>query len=188
MAEKLKILAISGSLRSSSHNTALLNTVAGMAVDDCSVEIERLKGIPVYDGDDEQASGVPPIVMQLAQKIRAADGVIIATPEYNFSIPGGLKNATDWISRVTDQPFKNKAVGILGAALGPLGTGRSQYHLRQNLVGLEALTMNKPEVFVGAAGSKFDDQGKLVDKTTQSILEGWIAAYVAWVRRHARSA
>jgi chromate reductase len=111
----------------------------------------RLNGIPVYDGDDEDANGVPQIVQDLAEQVRRAHGVLIATPEYNFSIPGGLKNATDWISRVANQPFKDKRVGIVGAAGGPLGTARSQYHLRQNLVGLEALTMSKPEMFVGMA-------------------------------------
>ncbi len=148
-----------------------------------SIDIQTLKGIPVYDGDDEDATGVPQIVIDLAEKIRAADGVIIATPEYNFTIPGGLKNATDWISRVKNQPFGNKPVGIVGAAAGPLGTARSQYQLRQNLVGLSALAMNKPEVFVGSAHTKFADDGSLADEETGKFLKLWLDAFDAWVRR-----
>jgi chromate reductase len=183
MSGKLNIVATSGSLRAKSYNTALLRTLASMAADRMSMEIITLKGIPVYDGDDEAASGVPQVVQELAEKIRAADGVLISTPEYNFSIPGGLKNATDWISRVKNQPFKDKSVGIVGAAGGPLGTARSQYHLRQNLVGLEALTMSKPEMFVGQAPSKFDADGNLTDEDSRKFFAIWLDAFEAWVRR-----
>ncbi len=183
MPSNLNIVAISGSLRSKSFNTSLLWAMQAMADPRMSIDIATLNGIPVYDGDDEQASGVPRIVTDLADKIRAADGVIIATPEYNFSIPGGLKNATDWISRVKNQPFGDKRVGIVGAAGGPLGTARSQYQLRQNLVGLSALTMSKPEVFVGSAPSKFAEDGSLVDEETGKFLKLWLDAFEAWVRR-----
>ena len=166
MPDTLNIVAISGSLRTKSFNTSLLRAMQNIADENMSIDIATLKGIPVYDGDDEEASGVPQIVTDLAERIRAADGVIIATPEYNFTIPGGLKNATDWISRVKDQPFANKPVGAVGAAAGPLGTARSQYQLRQNLVGLSALTMSKPEVFVGSAHSKFAADGSLADEET----------------------
>ncbi len=183
MADPLNIVAISGSLRLKSYNTSLLRAVKLHSANVMSVDIISLKGFPIYDGDDEQSSGVPSIVKDLAEKIRAADGVIIATPEYNFSIPGGLKNATDWISRVRNHPFKNKPVGIMGAAMGPLGTGRSQYHLRQNLVALEALTMSKPEVFVGGAQNKFASDGSLTDAETAEFLRTWLEAFEAWVRR-----
>ncbi len=183
MPDQLNIVAISGSLRTKSFNTSLLRAMQSMAGEAMAIEIATLKGIPVYDGDDEEATGVPQIVTELAEKIRAADGVIIATPEYNFSIPGGLKNATDWISRVKNQPFGNKPVGVVGAAAGPLGTGRSQYQLRQNLVGLSALTMAKPEVFVGAAHTKFADDGSLTDEETGKFLKIWLDAFEAWVRR-----
>lgn len=183
MAEKLKIVAISGSLRSGSYNTMLLHVLKEMASETMTMNIVNLKGIPVYDGDDEAASGVPGLVQDLAEQIRAAHGVLIATPEYNFSIPGGLKNATDWISRVKNQPFKDKRVGIVGAAGGPLGTARSQYHLRQNLVGLEAQTMPKPEMFVGSAPSKFDGSGNLTDEESSKFFRMWLDGFEAWVRR-----
>ncbi len=183
MPDKLNIVAISGSMRAKSFNTSLLRAMRDIANANMSIDIQTLKGIPVYDGDDEDATGVPQIVIDLAEKIRAADGVIIATPEYNFTIPGGLKNATDWISRVKNQPFGNKPVGIVGAAAGPLGTARSQYQLRQNLVGLSALAMNKPEVFVGSAHTKFADDGSLADEETGKFLKLWLDAFDAWVRR-----
>ncbi|MEO9873722.1 MAG: NADPH-dependent FMN reductase [Anderseniella sp.] len=183
MPDKLNIVAISGSLRSKSFNTSLLRAMQNIADETMSIDITTPKGIPVYDGDDEDASGVPQIVTDLAEKIRSADGVIIATPEYNFAIPGGLKNANDWISRVKDQPFANKPVGVVGAAAGPLGTARSQYQLRQNLVGLSALAMNKPEVFVGSAHTKFADDGTLTDEETGKFLKLWLDAFDAWVRR-----
>ncbi len=183
MPDKLNIVAISGSLRAKSFNTSLLRAMRDIADANMSIDIQTLKGIPVYDGDDEDATGVPQIVIDLAEKIRAADGVIIATPEYNFTIPGGLKNATDWISRVKNQPFGNKPVGVVGAAAGPLGTARSQYQLRQNLVGLSALAMNKPEVFVGSAHTKFADDGSLADEETGKFLKLWLDAFDAWVRR-----
>jgi chromate reductase len=183
MSDKLSIVAISGSLRAASYNTRLLHVLKDMASASMDVEVVRLNGIPVYDGDDEDANGVPQIVQDLAEQVRRAHGVLIATPEYNFSIPGGLKNATDWISRVANQPFKDKRVGIVGAAGGPLGTARSQYHLRQNLVGLEALTMSKPEMFVGMAQTKFDDEGQLTDDESRKFFRTWLDAYEAWVRR-----
>jgi chromate reductase len=183
MSDKLSIVAISGSLRAASYNTRLLHVLKDMASASMDIEVVRLNGIPVYDGDDEDANGVPQIVQDLAEQVRRAHGVLIATPEYNFSIPGGLKNATDWISRVANQPFKDKRVGIVGAAGGPLGTARSQYHLRQNLVGLEALTMSKPEMFVGMAQTKFDDEGQLTDDESRKFFRTWLDAYEAWVRR-----
>jgi chromate reductase len=183
MPDTLNIVAISGSLRTKSFNTSLLRAMQNIADASMSIDIATLKGVPVYDGDDEETSGVPQIVTDLAERIRAADGVIIATPEYNFTIPGGLKNATDWISRVKDQPFGNKPVGVAGAAAGPLGTARSQYQLRQNLVGLSALTMSKPEVFVGSAHSKFAADSSLADEETGKFLKLWLDAFDAWVRR-----
>jgi chromate reductase, NAD(P)H dehydrogenase (quinone) len=177
----MKILALSGSLRKASTNTGLLRALADIAPKPITIEIATLHGIPVYDGDDEAASGKPDAVKILDAKIRAADGIIISTPEYNFSIPGGLKNATDWLSR-GGSPFKWKRVGIIGAADGPLGTGRSQYQLRQNLVGLEAITMPKPEIFVGGASSKCDAHGNLTDPDTRQRLGQWLEAFAHWVQ------
>jgi chromate reductase len=183
MPDKLNIMAISGSLREGSYNTMTLEALAKLAPDSMSFDYATPKGIPVYDGDDEAENGIPQIVLDLAGRISAADGVIIATPEYNFSIPGGLKNATDWISRIKDHPFRHKRVGIVGAAQSPVGTARAQYHLRQNLVALEAQTMTRPELFVSLAQTKFDDSGKLTDDDSVAFFKKWIGAFEEWVRR-----
>jgi chromate reductase len=179
----LTILAISGSLRSGSYNTALLRAVKERAPASLAIDIITPKGIPLYDGDDEKATGIPAIVNNIIEKIRAAQGVMIATPEYNFSIPGGLKNLTDWVSRVKRQPFKHKPVGVMGASGGIVGTARSQYQLRQNLQALEAITMPRPEIFVANSAEKFDAAGKLVDQKTMETIGKWLIAYEAWVRK-----
>jgi chromate reductase, NAD(P)H dehydrogenase (quinone) len=176
----MKINAISGALRKASTNTGLLRALAEVAHHDVTVEVVTLHGIPLYDGDVETASGKPAAVKDLDQKIRSADAVVIATPEYNFSIPGVLKNATDWLSR-GGSPFHWKKVGIIGAAAGPLGTGRSQYHLRQNLQGLEAIVMPKPEFFAGSNEEKFDDKGNLTDADSRKRLAKWLEAFVGFV-------
>jgi chromate reductase len=179
----LTILAISGSLRSGSYNTALLRAVKERAPASLAIDIITPKGIPLYDGDDEKTSGIPAIVNGIVEKIRAAQGLMIATPEYNFSIPGGLKNLTDWVSRVKQQPFKHKPVGVMGASGGIVGTARSQYHLRQNLQALEAITMPRPEVFVANSAEKFDGAGKLIDQKTMETIGKWLTAYETWVRK-----
>lgn len=176
----MHILAISGALRKDSTNTALLRAVKEQAPEAMAIDIATLHGIPLYDGDAEAASGKPETVTALDARIRASAAVIIATPEYNFSIPGVLKNATDWLSR-GDNPFKHKRVGIMGASGGPLGTARSQYHLRQNLQGLEALVMPRPEIFVGQSQTKFDAQGRLTDEATRKVIATWLKAFEAWV-------
>jgi chromate reductase len=179
----LTILAISGSLRSGSYNTALLRAVKERAPASLAIDIITPKGIPLYDGDDEKTSGIPAIVNGIVDRIRAAQGLMIATPEYNFSIPGGLKNLTDWVSRVKQQPFKNKPVGVMGASGGVIGTARSQYQLRQNLQALEAITMPRPEIFVASSAQKFDENGKLTDQKTIETIGKWLSAYEAWVRK-----
>lgn len=183
MAETLDIVAFSGSLRKGSYNTMLMKTVIAMAPESMKIELLTLKGIPLYDGDDEAALGIPQIVQDMQERIRRADGVMISTPEYNFSIPGVLKNATDWLSRGKNQPLKDKRVGIMGASGGPVGTARSQYHLRQNLQGVEALPMPKPEIFCGNAPDKFAEDGTLKDEGTRKVIELWLKAFEAWVRR-----
>jgi chromate reductase, NAD(P)H dehydrogenase (quinone) len=182
--DTLNLLAITGSLRKGSFNTHLLRAMREHApAHGIAMEIVTLHGIPLYDGDEEAAHGIPASVLELAGKIRTADGVVIATPEYNFSPPGVLKNATDWVSRLKDQPFAGKRVGVVGASGGPLGTGRAQYHLRQNLQGLESWVMPKPEVFVGLAPQKFDAEGALTDEATRKVLDIWLKAFAVWVRR-----
>jgi chromate reductase len=178
----MKILAISGALRKGSTNTALLRAVAAEAPEGMTIEIATLHGFPLYDGDWEQTHGKPEAAVALDKRIRSADGVIIATPEYNFSVPGVLKNATDWLSRESN-PFKWKRVGVMGASGGPIGTARSQYHLRQNLQALEAIVMPKPEIFVANSASKFDREGKLADEPTRKVIETWLSAFTDWVAK-----
>jgi chromate reductase len=178
----MKIIGISGSLRKASYNTALLRALISLQPQGMKIEPIRLKGIPVYDGDDEKAVGKPAAILELDQKIRASDGVIIVTPEYNFSIPGGLKNAIDWLSRGTS-PLKWKRIGILGASDGPIGTARSQYHLRQTLQSQEAIVMPRPEIFVSIAHEKFDAKGNLTDEATLKRLGKWLKAFAEWVEK-----
>lgn len=178
----MKIIGISGSLRKASYNSALLRALVSLQPPDLEIEIVRLHGIPVYDGDDEKQTGKPSAILELDQKIRASDGVIIVTPEYNFSIPGGLKNALDWISRGSS-PLKWKRVGIMGASDGPIGTARSQYHLRQTLQAHEAIVMPRPEIFVGNASKKFDPEGRLTDDDSAERLKKWLKAFADWVEK-----
>ena len=178
----MKIVGISGSLRKASYNTALLRALLPLLPQGMEIEPSRLNGIPVYDGDDEKATGKPAAIRELDQKIRASDGVIIVTPEYNFSIPGSLKNATDWLSRGSS-PLKWKRVGIMGASDGPIGTARSQYHLRQTLQAHEAIVMPRPEIFVSTAHDKFDAEGNLTDEATRKRLGKWLQSFADWVEK-----
>ena len=181
----MKIVAISGSLRKASFNTALLNAARELAPDGMDIHIEGLSEIPPYDAD-LQAQGFPASVQRLADQIRDADAVLIATPEYNYSIPGVLKNAIDWVSRVETQPFEGKAIAIMGASMGNLGTSRSQYHLRQVFVFLNGMIMNRPEVFVGTAHERFDTGGELSDQGTRDFLAEYLRAVQDWAEQVAR--
>lgn len=177
----MKLIGISGALRKASTNTGLLRAVEELAPPAVSLDIATLHGIPLYDGDAEAAAGKPAAVAALDARITAADGVIIACPEYNFSVPGVLKNATDWLSRAA-APFKWKRVGIIGAGAGHFhGTGRAQYHLRQNLQALQAIVMPKPELFINHNEQKFDAAGNLTDGETRRHLQAWLAAFLEWV-------
>jgi chromate reductase, NAD(P)H dehydrogenase (quinone) len=177
----MNIIAISGALRKASTNTGLCRALADVAPQGVAVDVITLHGIPLYDGDAEKESGKPESVKVLDAKIRAADGIIISTPEYNFSPPGVLKNATDWLSR-GGSPFKWRRVAIMGAAAGPLGTGRAQYHLRQNLQGMEAIVMPKPEYFASNNEQKFDADGNLTDEASRRFLKGWLEAYITFLK------
>jgi chromate reductase len=140
---------------------------------------------PLYNADVEASSGFPAAVTALADAIRAADGVIFCTPEYNFSLPGGLKNAIDWVSRLPDQPFAGKPVALQSASPGPLGGARVQYDLRRMLIFLDALTLNQPEVFVGSCASRFDARtGALTDATTRDFIVRQLAQFAAFIDRH----
>jgi chromate reductase, NAD(P)H dehydrogenase (quinone) len=179
----INILAVSGALRKASTNTGLLRALKEMAPSHVAIEIATLHGIPFYDGDEEVAQGKPQSVKDLDARIRAADGVIFACPEYNFSVPGVLKNATDWLSRGSAF-LKWKRVGIVGASAGMfLGTGRSQYHFRQNLQALQAIVMPRPEIFINHNEQKFDAEGNLTDEETRKHLAKWLEAFIEWVEK-----
>jgi chromate reductase len=185
MSENLSFLAICGSLRKGSLNRMIANTLPDLAPADVSiVQAASIKGIPVYDADEHNSDGFPEAVVALADQIRRADGVVIVSPEYNFSVPGGLKNAIDWISRLPDQPFKNKPVALQSAAGGMLGGARMQYHLRQVMVFLDAVVFTKPEVFVSFAKNKVDEStGKLTDPDARKIIAQQLEGFTGFTRR-----
>jgi chromate reductase, NAD(P)H dehydrogenase (quinone) len=166
------VVSICGSLRKGSYNRMVMAALPSLVPSGMSIkEAPPYAEVPLYNADIQNSSGFPAAATALADAIRAADGVIFCTPEYNFSLPGGLKNAIDWVSRMPNQPFVGKPVAIQSASPGPLGGGRVQYDLRRMLVFLDALTLNKPEIFVGNCASKFDDKtGELKDDTTRNLI------------------
>lgn len=179
----MKIIAISGALRRASTNTGLLRALRDMAPAGVNIEVHTLHGIPLFDEDVMAAHGTPKVVLDMAERIRAADGTIIATPEYQFSVPGVLKNATDWLS-TCKAPFKWKRTGVVGASAGAMaGTARAQYHLRQNLQALQAIVMPRPEVMIVHNELKFDGDGNLTDAETLDRLGKWLEAFMEWVEK-----
>jgi chromate reductase, NAD(P)H dehydrogenase (quinone) len=181
-AKTLKVLGISGSLRKSSYNTAALRVAQTLAPDGVRIEIFDLAPLPLYN-EDVKAAGFPPVVQELRDKIKAADALLFATPEYNYSMSGVLKNAIDWASRPPDQPFNEKPVAIMGASPSALGTGRAQYHLRQSCVFLNMHVLNKPEVMIAAAQTRFNDKGELTDEATRGLIRDLVVNLAAWTRR-----
>ncbi|MCK0154420.1 NAD(P)H-dependent oxidoreductase [Alcanivorax sp. S6407] len=175
----MKVLAISGSLRKNSFNSGLIRAAADLAPEGMLIEQADISAVPLYNGD-EDGDSKPAAVDHLADQIRNADALIIATPEYNFSIPGVLKNAIDWLSRVPGSIFAGKPAAIMGAAMGGMGTSRSQYHLRQVLVYLDVHPLNKPEVFVSAAHQKCDENGNLTDEKTREMIAKQLQALKEW--------
>ncbi|MDB5751595.1 MAG: NADPH-dependent reductase family protein [Ramlibacter sp.] len=165
----MKILGICGSLRQASYNGMALRAARKLAPAGIEVEIADIAGIPMYN-DDVRTAGEPAAVARLKAQVRAADAVLLVSPEYNFSVPGVLKNTLDWMSRPPEPPFDGKPVAIMGASGGPLGTARGQYHLRQVLVYMNTFTVNKPEVFIGNAQTKFNAEGELTDETTAKFI------------------
>ena len=151
MANKtLNVVSICGSLRKGSYNRMVMNTLQGYAPEGMRItEAPSYAEFPLYNADIQNSTGFPAPVQTMAEAIRAADGVIFVSPEYNYSIPGGLKNAIDWVSRLPNQPFADKPIALISASAGILGGGRMQYDLRRCMIFLDALTMNKPEIFIG---------------------------------------
>ena len=178
----LTMLGIVGSLRRESYNRAALRAAQQLIPTNTTLDIFDLATIPPFNQDDEQHLPAP--VVEFKTRIRAADAILIATPEYNYSIPGVLKNAIDWASRPAgDSAWSTKPVAILGASVGKLGTARAQYHLRQVFVTLNMYPLNHPEVMIANAASLFDREGNLTDKDTQDVIRRLLNELVQWTRR-----
>jgi chromate reductase len=178
MTDLLNITAICGSLRKASFNRMLMQATIGLAPAGMKItEAPAWAAIPIYNFDEQQSGGFPASVTAWADAIRAADGVLIVSPEYNWTIPGGLKNAIDWVSRMKEQPFKDKAVLLQSAAGGLLGGSRAQYHLRQSLISLDATCYGRPEVLITMAAQKFDESGKIKDQTAVDLIKQQLAGF-----------
>jgi chromate reductase, NAD(P)H dehydrogenase (quinone) len=182
MTSKLSILGFAGSLRQSSFNKAILRAAQEMVPSDASLEIFDLAGIPLFNQDLENQPTQK--LSEFKAAIRAADALLVATPEYNYSMPGVLKNALDCASRpYGDNALEGKPVAIMGASIGMLGTARAQYHLRQSCVFLNMYPLNRPEVMVPFAQGKFDDKGRLTDAATKEKIGELVEALITWTRR-----
>jgi len=183
----MNVIGISGSLRKGSFNTAALRAAQGLAPEGMTIERAEIGDLPLYN-DDVRAAGFPPPAERLRAQIAAADAVLLVTPEYNYSISGVLKNAIDWASRPPNQPFEAKPVAIMGASPGLFGSARAQYHLRQMLIFLNAMPVNRPEVMIGQAQNKFDADGNLTDEPTREFIRKLLVALRDWTERLQRSA
>ncbi|HEY0569131.1 MAG TPA: NADPH-dependent FMN reductase [Xanthobacteraceae bacterium] len=184
MTAVLNVVAICGSLRKESLNRMLMNATIALAPAGVKIaEAPSWAAIPIYNYDDQNSGGFPDSTTTWADAIRSADGVLIVTPEYNWTIPGGLKNAIDWVSRMKDQPFKDKPVLLQSAAGGILGGSRAQYHLRQALVPLDATCFGRPEVLVTMAAQKFDEKGSLKDQGAIELIRQQLAGFDVFARK-----
>ena len=181
MAE-LKILGIPGSLRQASFNRFALVAARSLLPAGASLDIFELEGIPVYNQDlDKQP---PDRVVELKRRIRAADAILFATPEYNYSVPGVLKNAIDWASRpYGDSAWQGKPVAVMSASVGVLGGARAQYYLRQSFVFLNMYPVNQPEVLIANAAQRFDERGELIDEAARELIRKLLTELAAWTRK-----
>jgi chromate reductase len=178
----MQILAISGSLRKGSYNTAALRACSELLPAGMTMRITSIADLPMFNQDVFDA-GIPEPAKRLRAEIAEADGVLIACPEYNFSLSAALKNAIDWSSRPPNQSWQEKPVAIFSATQGPLGGARVQYDVRRILVQLWAHVLPRPEVFIGAAPGKFDASGKLTDEATRKFLTDLLAGFKPWIER-----
>ena len=183
MPDSLTVVTLCGSLRRASYNAAIARALPGLAPEGLRVAaLGSIGEFPLYNAD-LQAQGFPAPVTAMAEAIRAADGIVVVTPEYNYSIPGGLKNAIDWLSRLPNQPFAGKPMAIQSASMGALGGARAQYHLRQSVVFLDALVLNRPEVMVAAAQTKISEAGEITDEATRGFIQAQLKAFGDFIRR-----
>ena len=184
MAENkpLRFAVMVGSLRKGSYNAAVARALPALAPPDVTIApLGSVGDFPLYDAD-VQAQGFPPAVTAMAESVRAADGLVIVTPEYNYSVPGVLKNAIDWLSRLPNQPFAGKPVLIQSASQGGFGGVRAQLHLRHILVFVEARAFARPEVIIPLVQQKVDANGELTDPATRGFLADQLKAFAAFVR------
>jgi len=181
MSQPIRILGIAGSLRRKSYNRAALRAAQQLVPEDAVIDSFELDGIPVFSEDDERQP--PPKVVEFKKRIREADAILFVTPEYNYSIPGVLKNAIDWASRpYGDSAWTDKPAAIMGASVGTLGTARAQYHLRQVFVFLNVHAINQPEVMIANAAQNFDAEGNLTNETTKNLIRQLLTNLVARTR------
>lgn len=181
MAGKFHILGFAGSLRKGSYNKAILRAALELVPEDVELEIFDLEGIPPYNQDLDLQP--PAKIRDFKAKIKAADAILVATPEYNYSMPGVLKNAIDWASRpYEDNAFDGKPVAVMGASIGMIGSARAQYHFRQSCIFLNAHPMNGPEVMVPYARDRIKD-GKVTDQMTRDLIRRLVEGLVKWAIR-----
>ncbi len=182
MSEVVRILGIAGSLRRGSFNRAALHAALQLVPKGATLDIFEIDGIPGFNQDEEQ--NPPAKVVELKKRVREADAILFVTPEYNYSVPGVLKNAIDWASRpYGDSAWSGKPAAIMGASVGTTGTARAQYHLRQMFVFLNVLPINQPEVMIGNAAERFDSGGHLTDEKTKVLIRQLLQNLVDWTRR-----
>jgi len=169
-ASPVKVLALSGSLRKGSFNTLAIHAAKELAPPGMAIELYDLAPLPMYN-DDVRVAGYPSVVQAFRSAIAASDAILFASPEYNYSVSGVLKNAIDWASRAPNMPFDGKTAAIIGASGGALGTARSQRDLRWIMSGLNVYVVNLPHVYIGGAAQKFDAAGKLTDQPTRDFVK-----------------
>jgi chromate reductase, NAD(P)H dehydrogenase (quinone) len=182
MASTINLVGMSGSLRKKSFNTAALRAAQSLLPEGVAMELLDIGGFPLYN-DDVREQGYPEVVQHFRQKLADADGILIVTPEYNYSVSGVLKNAIDWGSRPPKQPFDGKPIAIMSASQGALGGARAQYHMRQMFVFLNGAVLNRPEVMISVAQTKFDDEGRLKDEPTREMVGKLVAALADAARK-----
>jgi len=178
----LKVLGISGSIRKGSFNTGALRACADMMPAGMTMTYARIDDLPLFNQDVFDA-GLPESAKRFRAEVTAADGLLIASPEYNFSVTAALKNAIDWGSRPPNQVFQDKPIAIFSVSQGPMGGARVQYDLRRILGQLWGHVLPRPEVFIGSSPSKFDAQGRLTDETTRKFLTDLVVGFKAWIER-----
>ena len=182
MSQSVRILGIAGSLRRESYNRAALRAAAQLIPADATLDIFELDGIPGFNQDEEQ--NPPGKITEFKKRIREADAILFVTPEYNYSVPGVLKDAIDWASRpYGDSAWSGKPVAVMGASIGTIGTARAQYHLRQMFVFLNMFPINQPEVMIANASERFDAEGNLTDERTRESIRKLLQSLVDWTRR-----